>query len=179
LARDFIVRARSWRANGDDGEKGHRRAIRTRGLRVGGKGIGVICAGLMNQNPRRLRRVRVVSGDVSRFCGHGGISFTRAVRVWRAQAIGVRDQGCGLPRTVGRGGQREPRESLPRTGRDHVPSLSLFPFEAGESDGREEGDEGGSCLSASESGGVQLSVMQGCGSSCVASAMRPRPQQLC
>jgi hypothetical protein len=37
--------------------------------------------------------------------------------------------------------------------------------EVEESDEREEGDEGGSRLSASESGGVQLSVMQGCGSS--------------
>jgi hypothetical protein len=58
--------------------------------------------------------------------------------------------GCSLARTVE---QRESRESLPRAGRDPVPSLSLFLVEAGESDEREEGDEGGSRPSASESGG--------------------------
>jgi hypothetical protein len=63
--------------------------------------------------------------------------------------------GCSLAHTVQ---QREPRESLPRAGRDPVSSLSLFPVEAGESDEREEGDEGGSRPSVSESDGVQLSV---------------------
>jgi hypothetical protein len=46
-----------------------------------------------------------VSGGVKRFRDHGGISFTRAVRAWRAQATGVRDRGCGLARTASRGGK--------------------------------------------------------------------------
>jgi hypothetical protein len=98
----------------------------------------------------------VVSGGVSRIRGHGGIGFTLAVHAWRAQATGERDQGCGLARTVG----ISPCVL-------HVPaSPSDFHLGEGEeSDEREEGDEGGSCPSACESGGVQLSVMQGCGSS--------------
>jgi hypothetical protein len=61
----------------------------------------------------------------------------RVVRAWRAQATGVRDQGCALARTAGRGG----RGNLP----SHV-ACPCFPFDfclgkAEEPVEREDGDE--------------------------------------
>jgi len=54
--------------------------------RVIGRGVIRIGDAIIEYH-RRL----AVSGGVSRFCGHGGIGFTRAVRAWRAQATVVRD----------------------------------------------------------------------------------------
>jgi hypothetical protein len=70
-----------WQSEGTEGRYAtlvRARAIRRGVIRIGDAKI---------EYHRRL----AVSGGVSRFHGHGGIGFTRAVRVWRAQATGVRD----------------------------------------------------------------------------------------
>jgi hypothetical protein len=78
-----------------------------------------------------------VSGGVSRFRGHGGFGFTRAVRVWRVQATSVWDRDCGLARMAGRGG----KGNLPsRVACPCFPS-NFHLGEAEEPDEREEGDE--------------------------------------
>jgi hypothetical protein len=84
-----------------------------------------------------VREDTVVAGGVSRLRGHGGISFTRAVRARRAHETGMWDRGCGLARTAGRGdkGNLPSRVACPC-------SLLRFPF--GRSRGRraEERDDG-------------------------------------
>jgi hypothetical protein len=84
-----------WQSEGTEGRYSTlagARAIRRGVIRIGDSKI---------EYHKRL----AVSGGVRRFCGHGGIGFTRAVRVWRAQATGVRGRVSGLALTASRGGK--------------------------------------------------------------------------